>query len=182
VDAYLAEVADAENTHELKEAAKEEEGEQKRWGSREVEITSARFVDETGEERRVFGAGAAMGVQIDYVAHEPVLEPVFGVGIYKSDGAHCYGTNTDIEGIEIKQIEPGVGSFSISFDRLDLLDGSYTLSVAVHAKDGHAYDYHDQAFDFSFRSKMQDVGVFRPPHSWSLNGAPLQTPPAERPA
>ncbi|MBI4666511.1 MAG: ABC transporter ATP-binding protein [Nitrospinae bacterium] len=172
VDAYLATVAEKENLDALeKDHAPHAEIVEtaNRWGSGEVEITGVRLTDGAKEERRVFPSGEALTVSVDYRAHRKVAEPVFGIGINRKDGANCYGTNTHIEGIDIDFVD-GQGSVAFTVDRLDLVDGAYTLSVAVHAKDGHAYDYHDQMYDFTVRSKFKDVGVFRPPHSWVING------------
>ncbi len=106
------------------------------------------------------------------MAHVPLKVPVFGIAIHKQDGSHCYGTNTHIENIDIEQIE-GPGKVAMQFDRLDLLQDSYSLSVALHAEDGHPYDYHDQMYKFSVRSPIKDAGVFRPPHRWTFNGRSL---------
>jgi len=172
IDAYLTTVAESENQNRLDGRGRGgvEQTQTNRWGTREVEITSVSLKDENGEERYVYKTGDAMTVEIGYVSHGPVAEPVFGVGINKGDGSLCYGVNTHIEDIHIKKID-GPGRVTLRFDRLDLVDGSYTVSAAAHAKDGHPYDYHDQMYEFSVRSKVKDVGVYRPPHTWEINGA-----------
>ena len=173
IDSYLTTVAEEDNKGRLEDREREsgERGKDQtnRWGTREVEITGVALRGPDGERRHVYQTGDPMTVEIDYASSEPVAEPVFGIGINKQDGSLCYGVNTHIEGIRIDRIE-GPGRVSLRFDRLDLLDGSYTLSVAAHAKDGHPYDYHDQMYEFSVRSKIKDVGVFRPPHKWLING------------
>lgn len=173
VDEYLSSVAESENRTILdgKDKEKQEPEEQRnRWGTREVEITRVTMRGGDGEERYVYHTGDAMTVEVEYTAHKAVAEPVFGVAIYKTDGSLCYGVNTDIEGMKIDRVE-GPGRVTLTFDRLDLVNGSYTLSLAAHAKDGHPYDYHDQMYEFSVRSKLKEAGVFRPPHSWGIEGA-----------
>ncbi|MBI5814563.1 MAG: ABC transporter ATP-binding protein [Nitrospinae bacterium] len=172
VDAYLTTVAEMENTALLDKEKTDEpkRAEQaNRWGTREIEITGVRILDGAGEERMVFKSGGAMKVEIGYNSPSPIAEPVFGVAIYKSDGGHCYGTNTHLEDVKIERLS-GTGSIVFEVDRLDLVDGAYTISVAAHAKDGHPYDYHDQMYGFTVRSKIMDEGVFRPPHRWNING------------
>ena len=78
-------------------------------------------------------------------------------------------TSTDLLSTKID----GSGRAIVSFDSLNLVDGSYAISVAIHAKDGYSYDYHDQEYEFSIRSKIKDVGVFSPTHSWRVNGEAL---------
>ncbi len=174
IDAYLATVAETENAA-LVEGKERVEGEgtskeANRWGTREVEITNVSMIDESGNERYVYSTGASIAMEIEYKANKTVLEPIFGIAIHKQDGALCYGSNTDIENIQIEKVE-GDGKVTVSFDKLDLVEGAYSLSVAVHAEDGYAYDFHDQMYEFSIRSKIKDSGVFRPSHTWSINGA-----------
>lgn len=175
IDAYLTTVAESENKIMLdkdRPGQKDNRAETNRWGTREAEITRVTMSGGDGMERYVFQSGDEITVEIEYVAHVPLKEPVFGLGIHKQDGSSCYGTNTDIEDIDFGAIE-GSGKVILHFDRLDLVEDSYTLSVAVHAKDGHPYDYHDQVYKFSIRSLVRDVGVFRPPHRWTINGRPF---------
>lgn len=180
VDEYLATVAERENETALLagEADKAPVPQSmNRWGDRRVEISKVRLLGPDGSARKVFSTGQPMRVEMEYKTAQTVTEPVFGVGIYKKDGELCYGTNTHLEGINIASLSgPGKAVFRIG--RLDLVDGAYTMSVAVHARDGHSYDYHDQMYDFEVRSKMKDEGVFRPPHEWALNDVDLR-PKAE---
>lgn len=176
VDEYLTVVAERENETALQ--ADDTSGDPatqsvNRWGDRSVEINKVRLTGSDGAARKVFSHGQPMSVEMEYKATEAVAEPVFGVAIYKKDGEKCYGTNTHIEDIKIDSVK-GQGNAVFRIGRVDLVDGAYTLSVAVHAKDGRPYDYHDQMYDFDIRSKIKDEGVFRPPHKWALNGAELQ--------
>ncbi|MBI4827468.1 MAG: ABC transporter ATP-binding protein [Nitrospinae bacterium] len=169
IDRYLGAVAESDNQNMLQSAAPSNGERIRRWGDRRAEITRVVMRGGDGQERAVFPSGAGLTVEVEYLAHTPLEAPVFGVGIHKSDGAQCYGVNTLLENIPIARIE-GAGRVALRFDRLDLVEDSYTLSVAIHAKDGHAYDYHDQMYPFSIRSHVKDVGVYRPPHQWIIDG------------
>jgi hypothetical protein len=54
-------------------------------------------------------------------------------------------------------------------DSLDLTEGTYKLDVAVHKRDGFPYDYHRLLYTFRVKSRVKDVGIFRPPHSWAFS-------------
>lgn len=175
INTYLQAIAESENKiHLARESTKKETESEitNRWGTREVEITKVTLKDTNGEERYIFPTGSDVDVVIDYIAHTKVADPVIGVGIYKLDGVHCHGVNTDIDGLAIEKMD-GPGQVIVSFNHLNLVDGSYNLSVAIHEKDGYAYDYHDQAYEFAIRSEIKDVGVFSPPRKWRLNGKEL---------
>lgn len=139
-----------------------------RWGTREVEIVSVRLLGSRGEERYLFEAGDAVTVELEYQVHRPVERPVFGIGIFRGDGVQCYGSNTHIERMEVAPAARD-GTVRCQIDRLDLVEGSYHLDVAVHAEDGRAYDYQRRVCPFAVRSSIKDVGVYRPPHRWVIN-------------
>jgi len=138
-----------------------------RWGTRDVEIISVRLLDGTGQDTHMLESGAPLTIEISYRVRLPVPDPVFGIGIYRDDGVWCYGTNTHIEQVPLDDLgEAGV--VRIVFDRLELLEGTYTLDVAVHTPGGHPYDYHRPYCTFKVRSEVKDSGVFRPVHRWLI--------------
>jgi hypothetical protein len=47
-----------------------------------------------------------------------------------------------------------------------LIEGNYFLDVAVHARDGHNYDYQSGCLSFAVRSARKDTGIYRIPHRW----------------
>jgi hypothetical protein len=140
-----------------------------RWGSREVEIVRCELVGRDGQPSHVFGTGDAVEVRLDVQAKSVVRDFVFGVGIFTADGVCCYGTNTAIEGGRPEEIA-GEGGVTFTIDRLDLVEGAYTLDVAVHRQDGVPYDYHRMLYTFRVTSRQQDTGIFRPPHRWTFSG------------
>jgi len=139
-----------------------------RWGSREIEITSVVMRNEDGEERYVFNCGETVFIEIAYVAHKRIEKPVFGIGIFRTDGTCCYGTNTMIDQLEIESAD-GEGRIAMRLDHIGLLSASYYLDVAAHAENDRPYDYLSQLFTFAVRSDRPEMGVFRPDHEWIVN-------------
>jgi ABC-type polysaccharide/polyol phosphate transport system ATPase subunit len=140
-----------------------------RWGSREVEITEVRLLGDDGAPRQVYQSGEAAAIRIHVHAHAPVKDVVFGVGLFNAEGACCYGTNTDIEEMEIADLA-GDQEVTFRIGRLDLVEGTYKLDVAAHRVDGYPYDYHRQLYSFRVKSHTKDVGIYRLPHSWQFSG------------
>ena len=58
----------------------------------------------------------------------------------------------------------------LQLERLDLVEGTYKLDLAVHKLDGYPYDYHRQLYTFRVKSRQKDVGIYRPPHQWQFSG------------
>jgi hypothetical protein len=195
IDAYLMDVAAAENAAmergpggrgpgergaggrapeergpedpRLQEAAGlESRGE--RWGSREIEITRVELAGSSGPTH-VFESGSPMEIRMQVRAAEPSRDFVFGIGIFNAEGTCCYGTNTHIEGATPGELA-GDGEVRVAIDRLDLIEGSYTLDVAVHRENGTPYDYHRRLYPFRVTSRVKDVGIYRPRHRWQFGG------------
>lgn len=139
-----------------------------RWGTREVEITSVSMRDESGAERYVFNCGDAAFIEIDYSTKTRVDRPVFGIGIFRTDGVWCYGTNTMIDEVQIPFVS-GRGRIVFRLDRIPLLSASYYLDVAAHAENDHPYDYLSRLFTFAVRADRPEMGVFRPEHRWIVS-------------
>ena len=140
-----------------------------RWGSREVEITQVDFVGADGQPGHVFHSGDRVDLRIRMRAPLPIDDFVVGVGIFNADGTCCYGTNTYIEELAPESI---VGDTEATFtiESLDLVEGTYKVDVAIHKIDGYPYDYHRLLHTFRVKSRVKDVGIYRPRHKWSFAG------------
>ncbi len=79
---------------------------------------------------------------------------MFGIGIYNAEGVTCYGTNTQLEDYEPAAIS-GEGEVAFAVDRLELVDGTYKMDVAVHKRDGYPYDYHRLLYTFRVNSRTK---------------------------
>ncbi|MCL4811780.1 MAG: ABC transporter ATP-binding protein [Vicinamibacteraceae bacterium] len=138
-----------------------------RWGSREIEILGVDLIGEDDRPSQVFHTGERVTVKMQVRANRPATDFVFGFGLFNADGLCCYGTNTAIEELAGEHIE-GDGEVTLHIDSLDLTEGTYKLDVAVHRLDGYPYDYHRLLYTFRVKSRVKDVGLYRPPHRWSF--------------
>ena len=139
-----------------------------RWGSRDIEITGVELLGPDGRPRQVYQLGSAMTIRLRVKAVKPIDDFAFGIGIFNAEGVLCYGTNTAIEELSPERIE-GEGEVSFRIERLDLVEGTYKLDVAVHHRDGWPYDYHRLLHTFRMKSRVKDTGVFRPRHRWEFS-------------
>ena len=139
-----------------------------RRGSREIEITCVRFLDETGAEQSVFETGRPLTVEMHFTAHEPIPDPEFGLAIYRQDGIQVNGPNTRVAGLQMGLVH-GQGIIRYDIERLPLLPARYLVTTAVHdSRFKRAYDYHKLAY--SFRVTLGDggeaQGLVEMPASW----------------
>jgi ABC-type polysaccharide/polyol phosphate transport system ATPase subunit len=139
-----------------------------RWGSRQVEITDVAFLDRSGQPSFVFHSGDPIAVRVKLRAAQPVDDFVFGIGLFDADGVCCYGTNTYLEEMNPQQLT-GEAEATFAIESLDLVEGTYKLDIAVHKIDGFAYDYHRLLYTFRVKSRIHDVGIYRPRHRWTFS-------------
>lgn len=177
VDAYLQDIAEKqEKAFEKKKVEKApvrdlgDERREDRWGKREIEIRKVTLRNLQGLEKHVFSPDEGLAVEMDVVSSAPIKDFVFGIGIFNSKGVSCYGTNTHAEEFKPLMIR-GEGKVVCRIEKLNLINGTYYLDVAVHKIDGYPYDYHRNLYSFLVSSTLKDVGIARLPHAWSFSPA-----------
>ncbi len=137
------------------------------WGNLQVEITAVKLLNQKGEECYSFECGQPAVIEAKYVMNGDVTDLIFGIGIFRDDNLHCYGTNMDIDNYEIDRFPPS-GIVECRIDRLSLLGGRYFLDVAAHSKEGLPYDFRTKCLDFTVFSRIKDVGAARLEHQWNV--------------
>jgi ABC-type polysaccharide/polyol phosphate transport system ATPase subunit len=141
-----------------------------RWGSREVEITDVGFLDREGQPSFVFHSGDPIAVRVKLRAAQPVADFVFGFGLFNADGVCCYGTNTYLEELQPLRLS-GEAEATFAIESLELVEGTYKVDIAIHKIDGFPYDYHRLLYTFRVKSRIHDVGIYRPRHQWTFSPA-----------
>jgi ABC-type polysaccharide/polyol phosphate transport system ATPase subunit len=169
VDDYLQTVSGAPPPAEVETPAPPKEDEEERWGSGEVVLKRVALVDDKGRELVALGAGSAVSIEMDVEVRVPQDDFVFGIGIYHADGSCVYGTNTDVEGLMPQKLD-GSGRVRFVMPSLELTAGTFRVDAAVHTRNGRAFDYRRGVLRFVVGSRVHDIGVYRPRHSWKFDG------------
>ena len=112
-------------------------------------------------------------------AHAPIKDFVFGFGIFNADGVCCYGTNTNLEELQPDELD-GEGQVTFAIDSLELVEGTYRLDLAAHKLDGYPYDYHRLLYSFRVKSRIKDVGIYRPRPPVDVHAADIRFKTAGR--
>jgi ABC-type polysaccharide/polyol phosphate transport system ATPase subunit len=156
-------------TSEAPPQSTKSELEEERWGSGEIVLTRVAIVDSKGFDLVALGAGTPVTIELDVRVREPQEDFVFGIGIYHADGACVYGTNTDLEGFRSERLDRD-GRVRFVMPSLDLVAGTYRIDAAVHTRNGRAFDYRRNVLRFVVGSRVHDIGVYRPQHTWKFDG------------
>lgn len=164
-----------ERGNERLSALNREASEYPRWGTGEIETTKIELRGKGGEPTHVFQPGEAFQVRIHFKAHEDVSQPVFGIGLYRSDGSYINGSNHDWRRhpIAISNVRKGEeGVAEMSFDALPLLQGSYYITTFLydHSKAAPtAIDHREHAVTFEvLDADHMQHGLLFLPTRWAL--------------
>jgi ABC-type polysaccharide/polyol phosphate transport system ATPase subunit len=141
-----------------------------RRGDQTIEITAVRFLNAAEEETQIFMTGDAMTIEMRYFAHRPIPEPEFGLAIFRQDGVHVNGPNTQLAKVGMGVIE-GEGIVKYQIDQLPLLPAKYQVTAAVHdSRFPHCYDMHKEAYAFRIvpGGTTELHGLVVLPSAWSV--------------
>jgi ABC-type polysaccharide/polyol phosphate transport system ATPase subunit len=145
-------------------------------GSGEAEITSVRMLDRQGKETTILRLGEPLTVEVQYVAHQVVDNPVFGVQIWREEdpyspcGAICHDTNTQRCGRRTGRVL-GQRSFRVHYHSVSLLAGRYHLRVGLLRDGGglNPYCLLETVCPFEVSSDAgSGAGIAAMAHEWVL--------------
>ncbi len=118
-----------------------------RFGSGQAEILDLAFLDSDGIPAPVYRTGQTMKIALNYLAHEPLDEVSCGIEVYGADnGTYLFGQSSREAGIRLSL--DGTGTITFTVPRLPLLQGSYTVTVALDEMGKRIYAYHDRRYSF----------------------------------
>ena len=139
-----------------------------RWGTFQAEIAAVEFLDRQNQLRQLFAQGDFFRVRIHYRTQTPLIEPAFGLAIYRSDGLHINGPNTVADGLSIPSID-GCGHVDYTIEQLPLAPGRYELTVAIYNHDSTlAHDHQHRMYEFQVQDRrlMREEGLVHLPAVW----------------
>ena len=147
VDQYLAQIMNLEREN-LRAASRQPLAPASQWGDQKISLSNICLYDGNGQEQTIFQTGDTLILKMEYIAHEEIISPVFGVAIHRQDGAHITGPNTSLAHFEIPRVY-GKGRITFKIPFLPVLEGLYQFSVAaINQDDTEMFDYHDRVYPF----------------------------------
>lgn len=186
IDAYLTDVNRKERERFERLRGEDEErdtdtdaepDDNRRFGSREVEITAVELLNEAGTPRAVFQTHETVIVRMHYYAEQAVRYPVFGIALHHGNGLWLTGPNTSFDGIDIPVVE-GAGYIDFIIPDLPLLTGRYDLTVAVYDETMlHPYDHHERKYQLVVQSRglRERYGTLTLGGTWHWSNTPAPT-------
>lgn len=151
----------------IDESAMSKASDSERYGDKRVTITDVEMQNAKGRKQRAFTSGEPITIQVKFHVNEPVEKAMMGFGIFRRDGMHCYGCNTHIDNIGDLSFKED-GTVRIQIEEMDLLEGSYSLDLAIQSDLEEPIDFYRGVMPFEMYNSKSDIGVVRIPHSWEL--------------
>lgn len=130
-----------------------------RHGDGTAEIVGAELLDASRRQAGVVESGTPLTLRVRARFNRDADDAVVGFLINDSRGVHAYGTNTKEQQIDLGRIRRGeLVEVSFAFDCWLGLD-QFSVSLAVHSRDGVSYDWLDGALFFRVTSPVLVEGV-----------------------
>lgn len=139
---------------------------QREWGTGRVKITGVTFADDEGNETDTFHWGGALNATVHFKATELIKNPIFGFAITDNTGRIVHGSNTEIEGFAIPEVN-GQGSLKLKLNNLPMAAGHYMFSFSSHSSD-HKENFHrmDNCFPIVVESDKNFEGYTYMKSAW----------------
>lgn len=130
-----------------------------RRGDGRAELAGIEVIGEDGRPTMNLGGGESATIRVRVTFHHDVADPVVGIMIRTRIGMEVYGTNTELEGLELGPRRAGE-TVRVDFRfRCDLCPREYTLTAASHDPDGVWHDWAEDALAFSVADSRYTAGV-----------------------
>jgi ABC-2 type transport system ATP-binding protein len=140
-----------------------------RWGTGEAQVTTLRLLDHAGQPASLFSTGSSLRVELQLTAHQDIEGPNLRVTISTLQGQHVWSTSTQQGTAKLRRLSGPTTAF-VDIPSLPLLDGQYTVSVAITDASGTVeYDHHRNWLTFDVHhSGIHDSGIVNIPATWSI--------------
>jgi lipopolysaccharide transport system ATP-binding protein len=122
-------------------------------------LEGVELLDANASHATVFRSGEAMQVRVTVRFTSPVADPVVGVMIRTRIGLNVYGTNTELEKINLGPVAADDRRRVSYRFRCDLCPGDYTITAASHDPDGLWHDWMEDAVAFAVTDSRYTAGV-----------------------
>jgi lipopolysaccharide transport system ATP-binding protein len=130
-----------------------------RHGDGSAEITAVELLNTVHQRVEFVETGEEVVVRVRVHFREPLEAPVCGFLIRNRHGIHLYGTNTDLQQVDLGPVQRGeVIEVSFAFNCW-LAPDNYSLTVGVHSLDGISFDWVDGVLFFHVMSTVAMEGV-----------------------
>lgn len=127
----------------------------------------ARCDDLSGTVLTARSGESLLSVDFEFVADPALPAPNLALVVYSADGRIVCSTGTWIDGVSLKRDAQGRGRASLSFPKLPLLKGQYSLTAFLMCERAvHVYEAVEHFVSVQVSQPHLEQGLFSIPHQW----------------
>ena len=110
-------------------------------------------------------------IEIEFAIDPKLPAPGIALGIADSHGQTISSATSVHDGAQILVRSDGTGSAAVTFRRVPLFKGEYSVTLFLCTEDAlHAYDQVEQAVRFTVSQGGPEQGLVHLPHDWASGG------------
>lgn len=133
------------------------------------EITSAYMLNSEGKKTWIQETGKPCKLIFEYeLKHESEYGYVFGIGFSDHEGRVLFGTNTQIDEIDLKMKKSHKGKIVFNIESLPLQKGEYGVNVSIVDKVGKPLDFYRNYHSMMVVTPKKEAGEIIIKHSWEF--------------
>ncbi len=111
-------------------------GIENRLGTGEIQYTKIEYLSPDGTPCGLTRSGDALVLRFHYHAEKPIRDPSFGIRLFTEMGTLITETGHWLHGIHIPKVGPGGGYIDLEIQSLNLVPGTYSLSLWITGRGG----------------------------------------------
>lgn len=128
----------------------------------------ARCDDLSGTSLKARSGESLLTVDFEFVADPSLPTPNLALVVYSADGRILCSTGTWIDGVTLSRDALGHGRASLSFPKLPLLKGQYSLTAFLMCERAvHVYEAVEHFATVQVTQPHLEQGLFSIPHQWT---------------
>jgi hypothetical protein len=111
-------------------------GVENRLGTGEIRYTKIEYLGLDGTPCGITRSGDALVLRFHYHAEKVIRDPSFGIRLFTEMGTLITETGHWLHGVHIPKVGPGDGYIDLEIQSLNLVPGTYSLSLWITARGG----------------------------------------------
>jgi lipopolysaccharide transport system ATP-binding protein len=152
-----------------------------RQGDGQVRYTHVEVLGPDERPLPIIRAGDSLILRFRYLAAAELTNLNIGFRLYSELGTLVTETNTRLHDIELGRVLPGSGYIDLAIDALNLMPGSYLLTLGIRTIDGPVHDVIESGFRLDVEpGRIYNTGRITDgrhglaffPQRWKLEGMP----------
>lgn len=122
-----------------------------------------------GRELAIHSGQTALLLRVRFASDPALPCPSVAVGFAHANGMVVSSAGSANDGVVLRRDDVGNGSVDLTFERLPLLKGDYTVSVILGCERGlHVYEAMERAIVLRVVQSDLEQGLVKMPHRWTI--------------